>query len=292
MSQRLLLHLSTVYLPICAFAQPGAATTGAIAFEVASIKPSPPPEPNPFGFPTRPSIQMGPGGRVDATQATLVDLILRAYDLQDFQVTGGPKWITSDRFEVAARAGTNFSGDTQHIRPMMLDLLSERFKLRVHTENRELPVYHLVVARQDGKLGTQLRPAAVDCAAVRARRGLGVEPPADGSEPDCRPSFNVNVKAATMTIELQGESMAELARILHLPDTGRTVLDKTGLAGSFDAELTFAPEPLPGFPRLPGSENGVSLFTALQEQLGLKLAPDRGPVEILVIDGAEHPTGN
>jgi len=70
------------------------------------------------------------------------------------------------------------------------------------------------------------------------------------------------------------------------------VVDRTGLTGTFDVDLTFVPEPPPGFPRMPASQDGVSLFTALREQLGLKLEPDRGPVEVLVIDGAEHPTEN
>ncbi len=94
-----------------------------------------------------------------------------------------------------------------------------------------------------------------------------------------------------MTIGFRGESTSELARRV-IPERDRPVLDKTGLSGTFDGELTFAPEPLPGFPRLPGSENGVSVFTALQEQFGLKLESERGPVEILVVDSAARPTGN
>jgi uncharacterized protein (TIGR03435 family) len=93
-----------------------------------------------------------------------------------------------------------------------------------------------------------------------------------------------------MTIGFQGETTSELARCV-IPERDRPVLDKTGLSGTF-GELTFAPEPLPGFPRLPGSENGVSVFTTLQEQWGLRLEPARGPIEVLVIEAAEKPTEN
>ena len=175
---------------------------------------------------------------------------------------------------------------------MLRALLYERFKLRVHTEQRELPVYHLVTARRDWKLGPQLRPSAVDCEAVRSTRAPGPRPADDGSEPTCRPSFDANVREGTMTVKVEGESMTSLARTLLSSETRRTVLDKTGLAGTFDIQLTFIPEPLPGLPRMPASENGVSLFTAIQEQLGLKLEAERGLVEVLVIDGAERPTEN
>jgi uncharacterized protein (TIGR03435 family) len=94
-----------------------------------------------------------------------------------------------------------------------------------------------------------------------------------------------------MTIGFQGETSSELARHV-IPERDRPIVDKTGLTGTFDGELTFAPEPLPGFPRLPDSENGVSVFTALQEQWGLKLEPARGPVEVLVIESAQPPTEN
>jgi uncharacterized protein (TIGR03435 family) len=172
---------------------------------------------------------------------------------------------------------------------MLQSMLIERFRLRAHTETREVPVYHLVLSRRDGTLGPRLRRSTVDCAALRARRGPGGTAPPDGSEPACQPSFNVS--GGSMTIGFAGETMSELARRV-IPERDRPVIDTTNLAGTFDGELTFAPEPLPGFPRLPGSENGVSVYTALQEQLGLRLEAGRGPVEIVVIDSAEKPTQN
>jgi uncharacterized protein (TIGR03435 family) len=268
-----------------AIAQP--ALSAAKQFEVATIKPSPEPPANRFGFPVRPSIRFGSNGRLDATQATLFDLIMRAFDTQDFRVVDGPGWIKSARFDVAAQAPAPFEGDAGEMRAMLKALLADRFGLRTHTEARELPVFRLVVADSDGQLGSRLRPSAIDCAAIRRSRGLE-----EGGEPPCRPLYDMDVRAATMTIRAQGEPMEELARLLTSPETRRVVRDDTGLGGTFDFELSFAPEPLPGFQPLPGAEKGTSLLTALREQLGLRLEADRGPVEVVVIDAAEPPTAN
>ncbi len=243
--------------------------SSAQSFDIASIKASPPPPPNPFNFPVRSSIVLGPDGRLDATQATLLDLTLRAYGLFDFQLSGGPEWIKSARFDIAAK------GDAGKLQAMLRSLLADRFQLRVHSESRDLPIFRLTVARKDRKLGEQLHPSTVDCAAV-----------------DCTPSFKTDTRTGSMTIQLRHSTMADFARVLISPDTRRVVRDGTELTGTFDLQLTFAPEPLPGFPRLPGSENGTSLFTALREQLGLSLEADRGPVEVMVIDSAERPGAN
>jgi uncharacterized protein (TIGR03435 family) len=262
-------------------------TATGLTFEVASIKTSPRPEPNRFGFPVAATIRILPGGRFTATQATLRDLIRRAYDLPDVRVAGGLEWMGADRFDVTAAAGDGAS--LEQIQRMLRALLGERFAVRVHSETRDLPVYSLVKARRDGTIGPQLRPSAFDCAALRIKRGPGGTAPVNASEPDCRVSFRVS--DGNMTISFRGEATSELARRV-IPERGRPVIDKTDLPGTFDGELTFAPEPLRGFPRLPGSESGVSVFTALQEQWGLKLEPGRGPIEVLVIDGAERPTAN
>jgi uncharacterized protein (TIGR03435 family) len=232
-------------------------------------------------------IRFGASGRLDATQATLFDLILRVFDTQDFRVVGGPDWIKSARFDVAAQAPARFAGDAGDMREMLRALLADRFGLRTHLEIRELPVFRLVVADEDGKLGSRLRKSAIDCAAIRRSRGLQ-----EGGEPPCRPVYDMDVRAATLTIRAQGEPMEELARLLTSPETRRVVRDDTGLLGTFDFALSFAPEPLPGFQPLPGADKGTSLLTALGEQLGLKLEADRGPVEVVVIDAAEPPVAN
>jgi uncharacterized protein (TIGR03435 family) len=262
------------------------ATTTAATFDTASVKPSPPPEPNPFGFPVGATIRFLPG-RLTATQATLRDLIRRAYDVQDVRIVGGPGWMASDRFDVVAASEAGPGID--QLQSMLRSLLLDRFALRTHVETRDLPVYHLMATRRDGSFGPRFRRSSVDCAALRLKRGPGGTPPPDSSEPDCQISFRVS--DGNMTISFKGEPASELARRV-IPERDRPVLDRTGLSGTFDGELTFAPEPLPGFPRLPGSENGVSVFTALQEQWGLKLEPERGPVEILVIESAQKPAAN
>ena len=205
----------------------GIATTTGIAFEVASVKSSPRPEPNPFGFPVGATIRMLPGGRFTATQATLRDLIRRAYDVQDVQIAGGPDWGTRNRFDVAAASGAGaVAAANETLRQQMLrSLLSERFQLRVRTEIREIPVYDLVNARRDASLGPQLRRSAVDCAALRLKRGPGGAAPPDGSEPLCQTSFRVS--GGSMTISFQGETSSELARRV-IPERDRPLVDKTG----------------------------------------------------------------
>jgi uncharacterized protein (TIGR03435 family) len=254
-------------------------------FEVASIRPSPRAEPNRFGFPVTSSFRIEPGGRITAAQITLRELVWRAYGLQPFQVDGGPDWTTVERFELAAKAGDAFTGSVEQIRVMLQSLLADRFALAVRSENKEMPVYALVVARRDGKLGERLRPSTIDCAEVRARRSSAQPPQADGS--DC--SLSMTLSGITMTARFTGENGDGIARLLTGPDTQRVVINRTGLPGTYDGTMAFTPAPLPGFPPLPGSENGTSIFTAVQEQLGLRLQSDRAPVTVLTIVSAHKP---
>jgi len=245
------------------------------------------------------------GGRFRATNVSLKMLIGVAYGtpqpLPDFQLAGGPKWLDSDRFDIVAKAsgdpqpGPNGPPPTMFL--MLRALLEERFQLRVHNETKELPIFALVLARSDGKLGPQMRPTTTDCAALMASmraRGGPPPPPAAGERPPCGARMfpgNLSAGAMTMTQIVNG-----LAR---LPGVNRTVVDQTGLAGAYDLDLTWTPDqmpqgrgdPPPGAPPLPPIDpNGPSLFTAVQEQLGLKLESTKAPVSVLVIDRAEHPT--
>jgi len=156
-------------------------------------------------------------------------------------------------------------------------------------ETRTLPVYALVVARPDGPLGPGLTRSAIDCAALRAARERGENPvlPAPaGNKPVCGMNTNYGRMLAG------GYEMRDVARNMAGP-AGRLVIDRTGLTGPYDLELTWTPDQAPVVP--PGSAapafdpNGPSLFTALPEQLGLKLDATTAPVEVLVIDGAERP---
>jgi uncharacterized protein (TIGR03435 family) len=232
------------------------------------------------------SFRIEPGGRITAMQITLRELVWRAYGLQPFQVGGGPDWTTEDRFDVAAKAQDGFADGADETRVMLQSLLTERFALAVHTESREMPVYLLVLARSDGKLGEALRPSSVDCAAVRARSTRGQEVRAD-TDPDC--TLPMTLSGATMTARFVGETMDGIARLLTGPDTQRVVIDRTGVTGRFDGALSFTPAPLPGFPPLPGSDSGTSIFTAVQEQFGLRLQADRAPVSVLTIESVQTP---
>ena len=157
---------------------------------------------------------------------------------------------------------------------MLRTLLKDRFTLVTHTETRELPIYALVLARPDRRFGEQLRVSSVDCVALEAEshKAGGTPPPAPGAGPRC------GISSGTGRIQASARLMTDVARALS-NTTGRAVVDKTGLDGRYDLEL-----------RWNETEEGPSLFTAVQEQLGLKLEPQRGPVDVLVIDSAERPT--
>jgi bla regulator protein blaR1 len=173
-------------------------------------------------------------------------------------------------------------------------LLAERFNLLVHSEMRELPIYELVLARTNGKLGPQLHKSDVDCTAFRAsqRSGGPPSPPLTASSPP--PMCGLFGGFGRMA----GNSMSidQLAGLLSRM-VDRTVVNETGLAGNYDFDLTFTPEqpaPPPGSPLLPPGFDpiGPSIYTAIQEQLGLKLNSKKGPVNVIVIDRVEHPTPN
>jgi uncharacterized protein (TIGR03435 family) len=229
----------------------------------------------------------GQPGQVTIINYTLRDIVRNVYNLQPYQMIGGPDWISRERFDIVAKAPTGTPPG--QMMAMMETLLADRFTLRVHRDTRDIPVYALVLARPDGRLGPQLTRAAVDCAALRAARERGenpVLPAPTGNKPVC----GMNTNAGRMVAG--GYEMKDVARNMAGP-AGRFVIDRTGLTGPYDLELTWTPEQAPiaapGAPAPAFDANGPSLFTALQEQLGLKLEATTGPVEVLVIDGAERP---
>jgi uncharacterized protein (TIGR03435 family) len=259
------------------------------AFEVASIKP------NKTGD-GRVMVGMAPGGRFTATNIPAQFLIRQAFNIQDFQIVGAPDWLRSDRFDVVAKAPEGDGNITgEQMRPMVRALLEERFKLTSHTETREMGIYALVKARADGKLGASLAPAATDCAAARGRRAGGPPPPL----PQPGQKINCGLMMGPGKLNAGGTSMSELARSLS-QQVGRVVVDKTGLTGGFDFELTYTPVQIgtggplgaPDGAPVAADPNAPNLFTALQEQLGLKLDSERGPVEVLVIDHIEQPVAD
>jgi bla regulator protein BlaR1 len=265
----------------------GGAQQPPLAFETASVKP------NKSGDEER-YFRLDPGGGLTVVNMQLRDLTTFAYQIQNFQLEGGPDWIASDRFDIVARPEREVpsTGGPDPRRMMLRTLLADRFKLVMHKETKELPIFELVLARQDGKLGPQLRPAAVDCAARAAAARAGTPPPASSGPPgpgSCGSTINpARVRGGGVTLATLASLLEGLAR--------RLVIDRTGLAGNWDFEANYTPDrsQLPPGVELPSSidPNGPSLFTALEEQLGLKLRPARGPVEVLVIDSVQQPTPN
>jgi uncharacterized protein (TIGR03435 family) len=261
---------------VCALrSQAPAADTRPSAFEVASVKP------NRSGD-QHITVHVQPGGRFNATNITLRLLIRNAYRVQDFQISGGPNWLNSEHFDILARAEGNPSPDEFSV--MMRALLADRFRLSVHTETRQLPVYALVMTRSDGKLGPQLH--RTDCLSGNAPR----PGPANPNEPQACGTIRTFVGHLTF----RGVPMARILQGLS-DATGRTVVNRTELTGNFDLDLHWTPEQIPQRPTgapepSPTDASGPSIFTAVQEQLGLKLESTKGPVDVLVIDHVEQPS--
>jgi uncharacterized protein (TIGR03435 family) len=260
-------------------------------FEVASVRES-------TSGDNKVMLGIQPGGRFNAINVPLWDVIRQAYAVQRTQIVGAPDWTETARFDIVAKAEGDIAGAGPGAPPgplhfMLQDLLADRFKLRTHRETREMPIYALMLARSDRKLGAGLRPSTVDCAAMRgrgARGGFPAGPPPPGERPAC------GMRMAPNGVMAGGVSLAQLTQVLSQV-AQRIVVDRTGLEGSFDIDLTFTPDrmpqgpPPPGAPPMPSIDpNGPSLFTAVQEQLGLKLESGRAPVEVLVIDHVERPT--
>ena len=267
------------------------------AFEVASVKP------DKFGGMNR-RINM-PADRFEATNVPLQSLIAMAYGdagpppqaLANDRISGGPSWMNTDLFDIVAKAGSDAPAGPAGVEQKLLmlrSLLADRFKLIVHHETRTAPIYVLMLVRGDGKLGPKLQRSDVDCGALLAARGAAPPPPpTPGARPPCGAMVGLGPVAL---LTAGGQTMASVANTLSRL-TGRIVEDRTGLSGSFDVDLRFNGEDLAGLPPLPAgtdrpapATDAVSLFTAIQEQLGLKLDAQRGPIDVVVIDHAEQPT--
>lgn len=257
----------------------GQAPEDAPQFEVASVKP------NNSGD-TR-SMMAWPKGSFSATNMELRMLIGQAYgiplQIQRFALVGGPDALLSARFDIQARLPQT-AADGPHV-PMLRTLLAERFKLRIRTESRPTPIYALTLAREDRRLGPDLRPSTIDCNAERERgRGERLTPenaPRDArGRPLCWGSLQFAVPGA-QTLTNAGP-IADLIRAVQAV-TDRPITDATGLMGTFEWQLVFAS----------GAQANADLpspFTALQEQLGLRLDARTGPYDVLVIDNLEPPT--
>jgi uncharacterized protein (TIGR03435 family) len=239
-------------------------------FEVASLKP------NTSGMPGY-SVRVLTAG-LTARNITLKRLIAIGYSVTDYQIFASLPWLESAGFDLEAKsAGPT---DLAHVRPMVQSLLDDRFKLKIHRETRELPIYSLSLAKSEGKPGPGLVESfAGACAPVNAQ-----SPPSAAACGTVSPG--------------PGRIWGQRGRISQLADRlatilGRPVVDKTGLTGVYDIEMTYTPDPSMAQQLPSGSDTpGPSIFTAMQEQLGLKLTAGKGSVEVIVVDSAEKPIVN
>lgn len=248
-------------------AQSQAAAAPTPAFDVASIKPTDPNRPGPIGTATY------PGGKLIITQYTLKMLIHEAYGVQDDQISGGARWMGEDRYDLeavppASSDASKFNPPTRKTPPtaemllMLRALLADRFQLKIHTESKIGKGYALVVAAHGAKLTGTKNPDAF--------RVVGYGHTGNPERPEYMQGENASMSMLA----------AKLATNLRCP-----VLDQTGIKGDFDFKFEYAEDDTQ-------EDSGPSIFSAIQEQLGLKLVPAKAPVEIIVIDHAEKPSAN
>jgi uncharacterized protein (TIGR03435 family) len=261
-------------------------------FDAASIKPQAPSTDGNI----RTMVQFPPNGRFTGAGVSVKTLICIAYGLSDFQVLGGPDWIDSVRYDVLATPGSALEEQLQKMkseenqlakRQMMQALLADRFKLTLHHDTKELPVYSLVVGKGGAKLQEtkpdDTNPDAANASAHPANKGR------------VRMSF----QSTAIEITATGMSMDGLARQLA-SQLNSTVQNQTGLKGIYDFSLSFTPNDAASAAPDPGgganggiADNaGTSLFAAVQDQLGLKLESKKGPVDVVVVDHVDKPSDN
>jgi uncharacterized protein (TIGR03435 family) len=312
-----LLTMSVAVVILCAFAAPGVQTqtpsaSEGVTFDVVSVKP----HETAAGTTTPfrrfgPTVTQRPDGGLTMLNVPTVMLIARAYSgTTPADIVGLPGWATTERYDVVATSSLSTATPEQEA-AMLRAMLADRFKLSAHYEDRDQPVYDLVVARKDGRLGPGMKPSEADCAAHATERGAragrgggfggsgrrGDGPPAGRADRNLPPppcSFRMTRD------RMEGDAtMPVLTRVLRAP-SGRFVVDKTGLTGSYRILLTFdrvSDQGGRGRGRgtqtdTPTADLAPSLFTAIHEQLGLKLEPSHAVRETLVVDRLERPTEN
>ena len=303
----ILLAITIAAAPLTAVLAQGPAS--APAFEVASVKPTT----APGGF----ELATPPGGRFVARNVTVRALIREAYGVHDSQIVGGPAWVDAARFEITAVAADRTASPRQRWL-MLRTLLADRFALRTRTDTRQLPVYALTRVRADDAPGPRLRPAAVDCAA-RMAAGEAFDNSSPFTPVTCgRRLGNGTIVARQIPVSAEhvpGLDAPSLIDLLAL-FADRPIVDRTGLSGAFDVDLEFRPEsnairgltglgappppppppppgalpPPPGAPPRAAVQDRPVLRAALEDQLGLRLVAQTGPVDVLTIVSVEPPS--
>jgi bla regulator protein blaR1 len=268
-------------------------TTDLPKYEIATIKPSSEED-------GRIRMMMTPDG-AEFNGAQMQLLLQQAFGVERDRIFGEPDWARSKRFDIAAKVAPEDAPKMDKLkmeqrRAMLLPLLEERFGLKYHHESRELPMYSLVVAKAGPKLKESTAPVAPPPGAPGAPGGpAGPDGPRGPSGPGM-------IRMSPGAIEAEGGGMQFLAHALSNL-VGRTVMDKTGLTRNYDYTLNWTPDPgsmpmagpgggAPPHSDAPVDPNGPTLFTALEEQLGLKLLSEKGKVDVIVIDHIDLPTEN
>jgi uncharacterized protein (TIGR03435 family) len=277
-------------------------------FDVASVKPNKSADRPYSNFPLGPgNVYVPNGGYFTATNLPLVTYIFFAYRImgnqQQYLLPQLPGWVTSDKFDIQARAASNPGKD--EMRLMMRSLLADRFGLAIHHETREVPVLALVLSKP-GKLGPQLQAHTGDApcpteapaasAGVAVQQAAASQTVAGGLPALCGGIFGmpptvagrIRAGARNVTLPFVADSLSAIG------NAGRPMVDQTGLTGSFDFTLEWTPEARG--PQPPGGDapdpSGPAFQDALRDQLGIKLESRKAPVDVLVVDHIEHPSGN
>lgn len=279
------------------------------AFDVASVRPNKSGNRPTSNFPLGPGdVYVPNGGYFTATNQPLITYLYFAYRIMSNQgryvLPQLPEWVTTERFDIQARAEGNPGKD--EMRLMMRSLLADRFKLAVHHETRQVPLFAIVLVKP-GKTGPQLQlhPNDTSCPTTPS---MPAQPPAKtASQPPtvaggfpvmCNGLFplpasargRLRVGGRNVTIGFIADTLSGMA------DLGRSMFDKTGISGTVDFVLEWTPErrnsPQPGADSQPDLLSGPTFQEALREQLGLKLESEKGPLDIIVVDHVEHPSEN
>jgi uncharacterized protein (TIGR03435 family) len=228
------------------------------SFDIASIRPHAPDD-------NRFYVRLPVDGRFTATGSVAKLIVMLAYDVQEAQIVGGPSWFTTEKWDIEARSDNQGAHSIEETRRMVQNMLEERFGLRIHRETEQRPAYGLTVA----KGGPKFKAAE---------------------------QRSTNVRITSNSISLERGDLARMTQV-HSAALGRPVIDRTGLEGLYNLSLQWDDAPIrQGVPGLdvhaqPGNDHGP-IFTAIQDQLGLRLESQRAPVEVIVVDRIERPSQN
>jgi len=247
-------------------------------------------------------------GRVDLPCVTVRALIRAAYGLlagpnvgsRRLEVVGGPSWIDTDHYDISAKAEGGASGP-QMMSPMLRALLEDRFQVKAHIGSQDRPIYALTVARSNPKLQPAKEGSCVPMDLNNMRPSFK---PGEPMPKYCGFGGGATRDGVSFIADWYGTTMAEFAGRLLSTAVDRPVIDRTGLTGQYDIHLEYVPDrtkfggmrlngqPSPDLPAPPDDSAGPSIFTALESQLGLKLSPTKGPVDVVIVDRAERPSEN